>query len=46
VVERRVFLRAETKKNNEEKFKGLADWRVAPGDKEYWKCISRIIELE
>ncbi len=34
-VEGRVFLRVETKRKEEGKFKGLAYWRAPPRDKEY-----------
>jgi hypothetical protein len=45
-VDGRVFLRVETKRKEEGKFKGLAYWRAPPKDKEYWKRISRILEPE
>jgi hypothetical protein len=41
-----VFLRVETKRKEEGRFKGLAYWRAPPRDKEYWKKISRIPEPE
>ncbi len=46
VVEGRVLLKAETRKKEGGKFKGLAYWRVLPRDKEHWKRISNIAELE
>jgi hypothetical protein len=45
-VDGRVFLRVETKRKEEGKFKGLAYWRAPLRDKEYWKKISRILEPE
>jgi hypothetical protein len=42
----RVFLRVETKKKEGGKFEGLAYWRAPPRDKEHWKRITNIVELE
>jgi hypothetical protein len=46
LVEGRVFLRADTKRKDGGKFKGLAYWRVPPRDKEHWKRISNLVEPE
>jgi hypothetical protein len=45
-IDGRVYLRVETKRKEEGKFKGLAYWRAPPSDKEYWKKISKILEPE
>ncbi len=45
-VDGRVFLRVETKKKEGGKFKGLAYWRAPPSDKEHWKILTKILELE
>jgi hypothetical protein len=45
-VDRRVFLRVETKKKEGGKFKGLGHWRVPPLDMAHWKRITNIMEPE
>jgi hypothetical protein len=46
MVEGRAFLKAEVKKKDGGKFVGIAYWRAPPRDKDYWKCISKLVEPE